>query len=295
MTLRFHGPWRFHPPPDGTFINSAMPEGAVSEFLGLIAKTASQGDRQTVLEHFKGYFCAAVGTTHVWSSNEGWAETDLSRYVYEAATNAPVFIEVMIDACTTAQKLGEHFYAPDAEMINRILRNHQVGYEIRGDELLLREATGTLVIVPDPPHTMAENAAEILNRCLGRSDELLAEGRDREAVQEILWLLETVSTAFRGIDTTTGTVEGNYFNRIVRDLKRLNRGTALERILSWIETLHGFLSSPTGGGVRHGIDLNEGVTLSHHEARLFCNLIRSYIAFLLAEHERLDTREPNTV
>jgi hypothetical protein len=270
MALRFSGAWRFHPPPNGTFINSAIPTEVTNEFSVLIGRTATQGDRQAVLEHFKGYFCTAVGTTHVWSSNAGWAETDLSNYMYDAANNAPLFIEAMVDACRTVQTLGDHFYAPDDAMLNQILANHRVGYEIRGDELVMRETAGTVVIVPDPPPTMAENAAGILRQSLGRADQLLAEGRDREAVQEILWLLETVSTAFRGIDTTTGTVEGNYFNRIVRDLRRLNRGTTLDRILSWIENLHGFLSSPTGGGVRHGVDLNEGVALSRHEARLFC-------------------------
>lgn len=32
----------------------------------------------------------------------------------------------------------------------------------------------------------------------------MSEGRDRQAVQDILWLLETVSTAFQGIDTGAG-------------------------------------------------------------------------------------------
>ena len=51
--------------------------------------------------------------------------------------------------------------------------------------------------------------------------------------------------------------------------------------------LHGYLSSPTGGGVRHGVDLNEGMEFGITEARLYCNLIRSYLTFLIAEHERL--------
>jgi len=46
-------------------------------------------------------------------------------------------------------------------------------------------------------------------------------------------------------------------------------------------------SSPTGGGVRHGADLKAGLVMQENEARLYCNLIRSYITFLLAEHERL--------
>lgn len=79
---------------------------------------------------------------------------------------------------------------------------------------------------------------------------------------------------------------GRYFNEIVRELQTAGRGTAQEQILKWMKTLHGYLSSPTGGGVRHGIDLKEGVAIEPHEARFYCNLIRSYITFLIEEHER---------
>ncbi len=54
--------------------------------------------------------------------------------------------------------------------------------------------------------------------------------------------------------------------------------------IAWIPVL------PTGGGVRHGVDLKEGLALGIEEARLYCNLIRSYLTFLMAEHERLAGR-----
>jgi len=52
-------------------------------------------------------------------------------------------------------------------------------------------------------------------------------------------------------------------------------------------TLHGYLSATKGGGIRHGADLNADVSTKPHEARLFCNLIRSYLLYLIAEHQRL--------
>lgn len=115
----------------------------------------------------------------------------------------------------------------------------------------------------------------------------MTEGHPREAVQESLWVLETLATAFRGIEAGGEAVRGKYFNEIARDLKRVAKGSPLERVIDWVTTLHGFLSSPTGGGVRHGMDLSEGVSIGPSEARLFCNLIRSYIGYLLTEHERL--------
>ena len=106
-------------------------------------------------------------------------------------------------------------------------------------------------------------------------------------MQELLWLLESVVTAFRGLDVSGDLVRGKYFNQIARELRASAPGTALDRVVDWLLSLHGFLSSPTGGGVRHGMDLNTGIEMSANEALLFCNLIRSYLSFLLAEHERL--------
>src|SRR5882672_10500845 len=70
-----------------------LPPAAVSEFLDLIGKIAAQGERRTLLEHFKGYFCGAVGAAHYWSSDEGWAHTDLMRYMDQAATTPALFLE----------------------------------------------------------------------------------------------------------------------------------------------------------------------------------------------------------
>jgi hypothetical protein len=62
--------------------------------------------------------------------------------------------------------------------------------------------------------------------------------------------------------------------------------TQQAQILNWMTALHGYLSSPTGGRVHHGSALKESVAIVPHEARLYCNLIRSYITFLIEEHER---------
>ncbi len=143
------------------------------------------------------------------------------------------------------------------------------------------------IALPERAPSLDEQAQELINRSLEESEKLLLEGRDRQAVQEILWLLETVATAFKGLDAGASTVQGEYFNKIAADLRRHNRGTTLDQVLGWITTLHGFLSSPTGGGIRHGTDLKAGIATDPSEARLFCNLTRSYIHFLLTEHERL--------
>src|SRR5690606_29805103 len=68
-------------------------------------------------------------------------------------------------------------------------------------------------------------------------------------------------TAFRGIESEADAIRGKYFNEIVRDLRCLARGSTLERVLDWMAGLHGFLSSPTGGGIRHGLDLNMGIPI----------------------------------
>lgn len=103
-------------------------------------------------------------------------------------------------------------------------------------------------------------------------------------------MLETVSTAFEGRESGGGTVEGKYFNTIVRDLRKLNDGKALGEVLGWIAKLHGFLSSPSGGGVRHGVHLSNGRPISLHEAQLYCNLTRSYLGYLMTEFDQLSRK-----
>ena len=121
---------------------------------------------------------------------------------------------------------------------------------------------------------------------LQASDRALNESNGRQAVQELLWLLETISTAFRSPEILDGSIQGRYFNKIIGELRQHGLGHQTH-ILQWMMTLHGYLSSPTGGGVRHGVDLKEGLELGINEARLYCNLIRSYLTFLISEHERL--------
>jgi hypothetical protein len=139
--------------------------------------------------------------------------------------------------------------------------------------------------VPDRPPSLDEQAHGIIQRSLKEAEEALAAGRGRQAVQEVLWLLETVTTAFQGLEVGDSTVQGKYINKIADDLRRHQRGKTVEQVIAWMTTLHGYLSSPTGGGVRHGATL-KSETMLIHEARLFCDLIRSYLSFMLEEHQR---------
>jgi len=286
--LNFSGKWRFEAPPAGNDIT----DRAVSDLMGLINRVARPGDRWDILEHFKTYFAHAAGSSDNKSSSESWAETDLHRLMHEAAENPPLFIEAFYDACEALR--GQGVAVPDVDRMNRTLAENDIKFRIEPPNLTSLAENDQLVIeVPERPPTLAEQAIVVYQQSLTQSATLLAAGQDREAVQEILWLLESVSTAFRGVETDSGTIGGAYFNQIVRELRdHAGRGTTLEQILNWMTTMHGYLSAPAGGGVRHGRDLNRGVAISHDEARLYCNLVRSYIGFLLSEHERLTARRP---
>jgi hypothetical protein len=97
-----------------------------------------------------------------------------------------------------------------------------------------------------------------------------------------------VATAYL-CERTVSTARGLALRRNGGAARREAAGAAA--ILNWMTTLHGYLSSPTGGGVRHGVDLKSGIAIQAHEARLYCNLIRSYITYMIEEHERR-TRAP---
>ena len=277
--LTFDNNWRFDSP-------GAIEPGVSNAFSDLINRICGQGDRHSILEHFKSRFAAAAGVPHHRSSNESWAATDLERVMDEAAANAPLFIEAFYDACQDLGRRHESMVVPDAARINRVLGENGAGYEIRLPDLVAT-AHHEAIPVPERPLALEAEAQRLIEESLRTSDRALAEGRGRQAVQELLWLLETISTAFRGNETPDGSVQGRYFNKIVGELRRSGRGSHQEQILTWMVGLHGFLSSPTGGGVRHGVDLREGAAVKINEGRLYCNLIRSYISYLISEHERM--------
>ena len=277
--LKFDGAWRFDSPGE-------IAPGVIGSFYDLINRIAAQADRKSILEYFKSYFANAAGLTYYRSSDIRWAESDLRDYMNQAGSNAPLFIETFYDACEALHARNPEITVPDVARINRVLFENDAGYEIRPPDLISNNLPEPIQ-VPERLPSLDRQGAGGHSRIFENIGATFISRDDRQAVQEILWLLETVSTAFHGLDVGDGTVEGKYFNKIAEDLRRYQKGTTLSQVLGWITALHGYLSSPTGGGVRHGVDLRSGISVQPNEARLFCNLIRSYASYLMAEHDRL--------
>lgn len=256
-----------------------MPVAAVNAFNSLVHSIASQSEASwSIFELFKAKFSGGYSS----SSSESWAISDLHSAMMAASDNAPVFISAFWDGCAQVQTKHPEVGLPDADVINQILYEHEVPFEVRPPALVSRHPQMPIV-VQTPQKTLSERAHELIHASLDQADRLLLEQRPRQAVQEILWLLETVSTAFQGQESGSGTVEGKYFNEIIRAMRKNNGGSALAEALGWMTKMHGFLSSPRGGGVRHGTQLAADVSPTLREAHLYCNLTRSYINYLLAE------------
>ncbi len=276
--LEFDKRWRFDSP-------GPVDPVIVQGFRELIDRISGQASRKMVLEHFKSYFAIAAGSSPYTSSDESWASSDLDMRMEEASVNAPVFIEAFHEACEELCHKHPKMAVPDIGRINRVLTEAGADYQIAPPKLISTRAH-IPISVPAAPPSLDEQARTLIKQALDASDRALSEGNGRQAVQEVLWLLETISTAFRNSEILDGSIQGRYFNKIIGELRQRGRGHQ-EQILSWMMTLHGYLSSPTGGGVRHGVDLENGLALQINESRLYCNLIRSYLTFLISEHERI--------
>jgi hypothetical protein len=279
--LQFNNRWHFDSP-------GPIEGGVASGFLDLINRICGQGHRQSILEHFKSYFAAAAGVPHHVSSNASWAASDLERVMDEAAGNAPLFIDAFYSACERLQRQNPDMALPDAARINLVLAGAGAGYQI-DPPALVATRVHIPIAVPEQAPSLDTQAQALIEEALKASERALSEGNGRQAVQEVLWLLETISTSFRSPEVLDGSIQGRYFNKIIAELRQRERGHK-EQILQWMMTLHGYLSSPTGGGIRHGVDVREGLALEIDEGRLYCNLIRSYLTFLIAEHDRLSRR-----
>jgi len=272
VALTMPAAWRYGSP-------GSMPPSAVDAFNALVHTIAGQSESSwSIFELFKAKFNGGSSP----SSSESWAVSDLQTFMMSAADNAPVFISAFWDGCIQVQAQYPEVGLPGADVLNQILYKHEIPYEVRPPALLVRHLQ-TPIAVQTPERSLGQRANALIHASLNQADRLLLEQRPRQAIQELLWLLETVSTAFHGQESGTGTVEGKYFNEIVRALRNNNRGSTLAEVLGWITKMHGFLSSPGGGGVRHGTQLAADVSPTLKEAHLYCNLTRSYINYLLAE------------
>jgi hypothetical protein len=271
MNLQMPTQWRYGSP-------GAMEPSAVNAFNALVHTIASQTEYSwTIFELFKGKFGGSG-----LSSSESWAISDLHHIMMASADNAATFIAAFWDGCMQVQAEHPEIGLPDTNVVNQILFEQGLPFEVRPPDLLPRNPQ-TPIIVQAPDKTLGEQAVTLVHSSLDQADRLLLEQRPRQAVQEILWLLETVSTAFQGQESGSGKIEGKYFNEIIRALRVNNRGRVLAEALGWMTKMHGFLSSPSGGGVRHGSQLAADVSPTLKEAHLYCNLTRSYINYLLAE------------
>jgi hypothetical protein len=285
--LNFNPAWRLNSPADDELHHGEIPWQAVEDFGQLIRAIAIGEARQDIWEHFKRGF-SGPARRELWrSTNARFAEGDGLTYLHEAARNPPQFLEAFYDGWMTLHQQRPQQIPPILDSINRLLATHHIGYRVNPPALEILGEVPPLVEVAIPPATLGERARDVIRASLHSAADHLESGEDRASVMESLWLLDSITTLFNGLNLPQGQVNGNYFNTIVTDLRRLEAGGALPHALRWMETMYGYLSSPRGGQIRHGMHLSDEIQLNWNEARLYCNLIRSYIEYLLGEHERL--------
>jgi hypothetical protein len=293
MPLGFPTAWRFSAPKVGPNNSSALPPAALEELARLAIQLAgfSFAGTWVGLETFKKHLYPAAGVAyHGKSSDEGWAETDLRSVITELQGQPPLLIEGLVTAGRVlTDKSGEPLLS-DAEPLNAILRKYNFGLRVTGDKL-----EPTSEVNPDafavPP--LIERRSAELSELWGRSEQLLAEGRNREAAAASWTVVESVLLVFKGRTVGGAVVDGNHFNKIVKSLKNNARFDAelepvFEQAVRLAERLQDYLSNPDTGGVRHGFGL-DSAPKSAHEARLLIDFAKGLARYICSEYDRLTT------
>ena len=157
--LNFDGRWRFELP-------AAVPMVVRHKFSEFVGRIASQGERWNILEHFKYYFAAAAGLTSHRSSSPSWADSDLDSYMERASDNGPLFIEAFYDACAALREEQPQLGIPDVEMMNRVLRESDAGYEIKPPNLIFLTGPSEPIAVAERSASLDEQAQELIQRSL---------------------------------------------------------------------------------------------------------------------------------
>jgi hypothetical protein len=106
-----------------------------------------------------------------------------------------LFIEALYEACEQLQRTHPDYAVPDVAMINCVLAEHNTGYQLSPPELVSDSGQHMIEVPPQAP-SFEFQAKQLIQHSLEQSERLLAEGRDRQAVQEVLWLLETETRHF---------------------------------------------------------------------------------------------------
>lgn len=280
--LEFNPRWRYRLPPDGKYVNSSVPQAAKKDFTALMTRLAYESkDVRLAFENFKANFRTVTGEPFYGSSSLSFAETDAQNDLWAAASANPVlFIEAFYNAIHAIDIPYGAEIAIDG--LNAVLEKHNLGWMIRDGKLLHREGD---IDVPAPPATLMSQANNQLKNAWEGAQKYLEQGEGRKAVQELLWVLESVAAAFEGKTVGSTVVKGDYFVSIVAELKKDQSSLNRKLVLLWLQGLHSHLSNPKGGGVRHGA-APALPQMELHEAELYCNLIRSYAVYLLRELNR---------
>ena len=162
--LQFNSAWRYDSP-------GPLPWPAVNALASIIGRLAAQGDRKRTLEHFKPFFASVSGETANVSSTVGWAQSDLDERIRAAAQNAPMFIEAFYDGCLSLKEKQPDVALPDLDHINRLLAQHDGGFQILPPNLVPSREFQPIPVGP-PPSSLDEQARATIEESLAQAQRL---------------------------------------------------------------------------------------------------------------------------
>jgi hypothetical protein len=119
--------WRFGSP-------AGLERPVISAFETLILDIAGQADSWSIIELFKRKMNPGCST----SSSEDWAISDLQNQLMWAAQNGPKFVAAFCGGCGEVAERWPLISLPDIGVINTILAEHDLPYEIQPPNLVQR-------------------------------------------------------------------------------------------------------------------------------------------------------------
>lgn len=152
--------WRFGSPGE-------LSPQTVNAFNALVHTIAAQAESTwDILELFKAKFNGGAS----WSSSESWAIGDLHNAMSGAADNAATFIAAFWDGCEQVYRDHPGIGLPDVDIINQILFDHDVPFEVRPPELLPRNLQSPIP-VQTLGRSIGEQAVELIHASLDQADQ----------------------------------------------------------------------------------------------------------------------------
>jgi len=220
------------------------------------------------------------------STSVEWAANDFRQRAYSARESARSFLADILEGFRQIERYG--FPTRSEADVNTVLREVRSRWRV-ANGLAQVNTTASGVDTRNQGLAISEGCRREIDASVDKAEILLANGDGRDAVREMVDLMETVTSAFQGREFGGRKFKGKNLSHVAKSLASLGDDEFIRHAMHEMERFYGLMSSRERG-VRHGKlweVLESGADIDILAAQLYCDMARAYMNFILATYDKI--------